>query len=65
MASQTGERKKLPSVDRDAVRDLFKRRGRKEVTKAMQHLSFKLSGRAEGTASRKTAGSPSPGRGFR
>lgn len=43
MDSQTAERKKLPSVERDAIRDLLERRGRKEVTKAIQLLSPKLS----------------------
>lgn len=49
--SQKGERPRLPSIARDAVRasrDLLERRGRKEVTKEVQLLSPKLSKRAEG-----------------
>lgn len=65
MDCQTGEQKRLPSAERDAVSDHLERRSRKEGTKAIQHLSPKLSQRAEGPASGKTEVSPFPGEGFK
>lgn len=65
MDNQAGEKKQLPTVERDDTRDLLERRGRKEVTQETQLLSYKLSKRAAGPASRKTDVSSSSGRGFK
>lgn len=62
MDRQNGARQRPSSGERDAVkasRDLLERRGRKELTKAIQPLSPKLSKNIEGPASRKAEVSPS------